>query len=182
MAIDRLRRKKDLSSENSNRDSDYSLRSPSLRKTKKKNANRKGPKQSKYQKKLDRQSQNVYRQGKTTEEGAKQSGGTLENAFKPKCPRCFRIFSSLLAFQYHDIRLAVYLFSSCTLWRKGCFGFGSAVWTLNLDPRGDNFWSIRMCVLNCNSGLSNFLSKKCCGAGLDPRRPETVTYQPGSGS
>ncbi len=122
MAIDRLRRKKDLSCEDSDRDSDYSLQSPSLRKTKKKNANRKGPKQSKYQRKLDRQSQNLYRQGKTTEEGVKQSSGTSENAYKPKCPRCFRIFSSLLAFQYHDIRLV-----------------GSAMWILNLDPRGDNF-------------------------------------------
>jgi hypothetical protein len=139
VAIDRLRRKKDLSSEDSDRHSDYSLQSPSLRKTKKKNANRKGPKRSKYQKRLDRQSQNLYRQGKTTEEGAKQSSGTLENAYKPKCPRCFRIFSSLLAFQYHDIRLAIYLFSSCMVGRKGCFGSGSAMWTLNLDPRGDNF-------------------------------------------
>ncbi len=121
MAIDRLRRKKDLSSEDSDRDSDYSLRSPSLRKTKKKNANRKGPKRSKYHKKLDRQSQNLYRQGKTTEEGAKQSSGSLENAYKPKCPRCFRIFSSLLAFQYHDIRLDVYLFCSCTVRRKGLY-------------------------------------------------------------
>ncbi len=116
-----MRRKKDHSSEDSDRDSDYSLRSPSLRKTKKKNANRKGPKRSKYHKKLDRQSQNIYRQGKTTEEGAKQSCGTLENAYKPKCPRCFRIFSSLLAFQYHDIRSAVYLFSSCTVGRKGLY-------------------------------------------------------------
>jgi hypothetical protein len=159
VAIDRLQRKKKLSSDDSDRGSDYSLQSPSLRKTKKKNANRKGPKRSKYQKRLDRQSQNVYRQGKTTEEGVKQSSGTLENAYKPKCPRCFRIFSSLLAFQYHDIRLV-----------------GSAMWILNLDPRGDNFVRSGCAFITVVPGYQKMLR---CRAGS---RKVIGPSQSGSGS